>query len=274
MNAPPEIDDGGEAADGSHCRVTCNYALSVLVELLEEASRDGRVTVEDIHRIAKAIMGTGGPLGNYYRNAEARCAQRHAMALDKARRSDFVSRVVVETFCHLFDDPESGITRRILPRFLTALHMMLGDDLLAECRETCIEVAEENNLFDKSNNDWTSFHADRRCIWVRERVLIAVAGRFRRFEVRKQWFITLMNTEQSTESIGSHAFIPKARDPEEALNFTGREFHLLFSALFSSVHPGDMDEARSAEFLDRFGIEPNEAFGRFLVELANLGGGK
>ncbi len=206
------------------CRDVSQMALEAFTNLLGETAKDGLVDMATVERIAKAVMETGGPLDAHYANAFSKCQLIHDEVSYRQRRIDMLGRVIVEPFCHLFDDPDSDITRQHLTQFQAALRMILGDPVIEELKAICDEVAAENGLPLSGEDEWAAYYADQRSIDVRDRVLIAIAASFKRFETRLEWFLTLMSTDHETESLSSRAFIPRERDHEGPSSFRRHQF--------------------------------------------------
>ncbi len=266
----PKRGEGQAAMVSNSCRVAGNFAIGVFLELMREAASDGVVKMEDAERVARTVMDAKGPLETFYRQTFAEWTAAYEETKIQGQRINVFGRLVVETFAHLFDDPKSEITRELLPRFFTALYMLLGDQDLAECREICMVVANEKRAELGDTPIWQAYFADRRCKAVLDRTLVTIARRFKRFEIRKDWFLTIINTDQENISLAGNVFIPKEKNPTAGKAFTNRNFYLLFTALFDSVRLRNLDEARKANFEERFGETPKKIFGRFFVELEKL----
>jgi hypothetical protein len=117
---------------------------------------------------------------------------------------------------------------------------------------------------------WEAYFTDPRCIAVLDRTLVAIARRFKRFEIRKNWFLTIMNTDQENISLAGNVFVPKEENAIAEKAFTNSNFYLLFTSLFDSVHLRNLDEAKKANFEERFGETPEKIFGTFFIELEKL----
>ena len=270
LKPSPKKDDGEADKASNSCRVAGNFAIGVFLKLLREAASDGVVKMEDAERVARTVMDAKGPLETFYRQTFAEWTAAYEETKIQGQRTNVFGRLVVETFVHLFDDPRSEITRELLPRFFTALYMLLGDQDLAECREICMVVATEKRAELGDTPIWEAYFADRRCIAVLDRILVIIARRFKRFEIRKNWFLTIMNTDQENVSLAGNVFVPKEKNSTAEKVFADRNFYLLFTSLFDSVRLRNLEEARKADFKERFGETPKKIFGAFFIELEKL----
>ncbi len=215
------------------CREVSQTAIEAFTNLLRETAENGVVEMDTVERIANAVLEGAGPLSIHYQNAFSKCQLFHEELGQRQRRSAMLSRVIVEPFAHLLDDDASGISRQILTQFRAALRMILGDPVIEKLGAICREAAEECGLPLGGEEKWQIFYADQRSIDVRDRVLIAIAASFKRFDTRLEWFLTLMSTDHETESLGSHAFISRGRDNEHPFSFRHNQFHTLLTALYA-----------------------------------------
>lgn len=270
---PPPV--GGTAlpvkpALGVHCRHTAGVAIRAFLDLLEEAATDGKVTVEQARRVADAIMSAEGPIGTVYARAESACESAFTIRRIESQRHDRLGRLIAQTFAHLLDAPKSGMERKNLEQFFAAMRMILGDDVHEALKARCAVLVELYRDADGSV-DWERFYADSEAALIRERVLVAIARSFRRFEPRVDWFLIVMNSTMSSVSLGSTAFIARKPEDRPAHEFTERNFCRLFEALFAGCRPEALDEAGHAAFAKRWGSPHEKVFGPLFVDLKRLG---
>lgn len=247
-------------AAGSHCRQAARVAIEAFVVLLEEASTDGTVTIADARRIARATLAADGPLSEHYERAEEACHAAFELAGVERKRTDFLGRLVVSTFSGLFADPTSGISRERLPQFFKALTMMLGEEIYDEFQAECTVVLNNCRRPD-GLVDWDRYAVAPEALDILNQALGLIAVSFQRFETRKDWFLVVMNKgdrERADDVDGPKAF------------FDARAFRRLFRAMFASVRPETMDEARRQAYMARYGLAPEEVFGPLLAELDAL----
>lgn len=271
MGAEDDDGRGGAKAAGTRCRQTSAVAIRTFLDLMEEAAVDGRIGLDQARRIAEAIIGAEGPITAVYARAEAGCEDAFTIRQIDGLRRDRLGRLMARPFAHLFDEPGSGIERKNLPQFFTAIRMILGDDEYEARKARCGEIAEGCRDAD-GMVDWNRFHVDSEAAAIREQVQVAIARSFRRFEPRVDWFLIVMNSTTSAISLGSSAFIPRKAEDKPAHEFTERNFCRLFEALFADWRPENVDEARRAAFEKRWGSPPGKIFGPLFVDLQGLAG--
>ncbi len=268
---PPREDDAAPPAEaGLRCRKTANTALRAFIDLMEEAAVDGWVSLAEIRRIGNAVMGAGGPLAASYVHAETACVTTFELLATARQRIDHLGRLITARFAHLFGQPASGIERKHLPQFFAAMRMILGEEDY-EALKWRATAAVNRHRGPDGLVDWEACYASPEATLVVEQVLVALARSFRRFEPRCDWFLILMNSNPSSVSLGSNAFVPKKAEDKLTRGFTEIHMVRLFEALFAEMRPERFDAALRAGFIDRWQVEPEKIFGPLFVELRRLG---
>jgi hypothetical protein len=101
-----------------------------------------------------------------------------------------------------------------------------------------------------------------------ERVHVSVARAFRRFDTRKEWFMTIMNNNSTAHSLGSSAFVTTKRD-ESIPFFTEKHLAMLLCVLLRGYR--ELPAGQAEEFRARWGDAPEKVFGPVYVEIARIG---
>jgi hypothetical protein len=254
---------------GKRCRSVAAVAIMALADLLDEAAVDGCVTMDDVRRVAKAVLGARGPLAEHYALWEDGCDSSFTMRRIEQQRSDFLGRIITRPFSDWFDDKNSGIERKHLPQFFAAMRMIIGEEPFDLLRSRANKAAKRHRT-DEGMVAWAEFYADDDARAVFEEVLVTVARSFRRFEPRKDWFLIIMNSSPSSVSTASNAFIPKRPEDKVLREFSEAHMVRLFQALFASFRPDTFSPERKAAFVEKWGIEPEKVFGPLFVSLAEM----
>lgn len=270
--SPPAQASGGMESgieSGARCRRTAGIAVRAFIDLMQEAAVDGWVSLDSVRRIGAAVMAAGGPLAAAYGRAEIGCEATFAMIATERQRVDYLGRLVTARFAQLLDQAGSGIERKNLAQFFSAMRMILGEDVFETLRTRCAVLVEAHRQAE-GLVDWEAFYVDPDARLVVEQVLVTMARSFRRFEPRCDWFLIIMNSSPSSISLGSNAFVPKKAEDKVTRSFTEVHLTRLFEALFADMRPEAFDEPRRAAFAERWGTEPEKIFGPLFVELRRL----
>lgn len=251
---------------GKRCRSVAAVAILALTDLLEETSSDGTVTMEEVRRVAKAVLAARGPLGDHYAMWEDGCDAAFTLRRIERQRTDFIGRILTQPFSSFFDDKNSGIERKHLPQFFSAVRMIVGEEPFDVLRTRANKAAERHRT-PEGMVAWSDFYADDDTKAVFEEVAVTMARSFRRFEPRKDWFLIIMNSSPSSVSTSSNAFIPKRPEDKVLREFSEAHMCRLFQALFARFRVETFSPERKAAFMERWGSEPEKVFGPLFVAL-------
>ena len=258
----------GLPVPGGNCREISGKAIEALLRLVDEIAVDGKVDLAAVHKIAQAILSAEGPLSEAYAAREQKCAFAFHRAAIECQRKDILGRLIMQPIETLLDQPE-GMERKRAGQFLTAVRMMVGEEEHEVLRTEAAELAEGHRGPD-GIIDWDAFYDDPPARSIQERVLVALAHSFRRFDPRKDWFLVVMNANPSAVSVASNAFVPVK--PEERAQFAFTEAHManIFDALFAQVRPDTFTGDRLRAFSRRWNAAPEKLFGALFLEIARM----
>lgn len=230
---------------GDRCRANWEPALRNFVTVLDRASSNGTIAMEQVHRLALAFLKAQGPMADLFGRSENSCRQGFAEADMARKRQDHFGRLIAHPFATLFDQTGNGLERRHLAPFFTAIKMILGDEMYADLRTRAKLIAETHRGEDGTIH-WDGFHDDRRAVLILDRVRLGLAKSFKRFEARKDWFLLVMNQNPGSVSLASNAFVAKSAEERDTPKFTERHMLLMFEALYADCDPKSMGGERRA----------------------------
>ncbi|MBF0334885.1 MAG: hypothetical protein HQL40_14765 [Alphaproteobacteria bacterium] len=236
------------------------------MKLVKERASQGYVSVADLEKVASALAAaTSTPLASLFETSEKSCFAQHEMEIIKRMRSDAFGRLLVHRFAPLLED--GTVARSLLPNFFSALKMILGDEELQRLQDQAVAVVAD--LKAEGSFSWDAFYATPAALDIVDAALVRIGRAFRRFDMRRDWFIKLMAHNPSSVSLGSNAFLPIKR--EAAAPFGEAEFFALMKALFADVRPGKIDARRQKAITDLFGEAPAKIFAPLFEGLAAHG---
>lgn len=255
----------------AQCGLTAREILCALFKLAEEKSPDGNcIKLSDLRNMIECVSDLSGPFKAFYAHSARNClGSAKAVELDR-RRTNALARIILQPVEWLFDDPQAGLSRVVLPQLVDALRMMLGCDLHESLQQRAAAVAHAHR--DRNGvTDWTAAIAGDEARAISLEALVALADRFRRFDLRKDWFLLFLNTNPATSAVAPNAFVVRSVEERSRHKQIGdAQFSALMGALFSSVHPGKFAEASAIAFTRQFRRPPEAVFGHLFVELAAI----
>ncbi len=173
-----------------------------------------------------------------------------ATEMAQERRADPFRRLLCHPLTELLESDQ--VSRTLLPNYFNFLHLVLGDQedaLTRQCEEILADVRRDPHF------TWDFFYDDPRAKALLWGMLMRIAETFKRFEPRRDWFISLMQNRLHAVSLAPNAFIPLAHTEEDNIvNFDKPQFDLLFGALFRPLLR--MSAQDDAAFTRLFGAPP------------------
>jgi hypothetical protein len=254
---------------GSPCHRTANFAIRAFAGALESQARDGLVSVEAIRRLRDALAREPGPLAPSFASAEHSCVSAfQARQMHQVRRN-YVGRIVVKRLGDLVADDGPDLSRSQLGPLFNALRIIIGEEVYESLQDQCSQVLATLDADDPGR--WDAFYAHPEIRLIGERICVSLARSFRRFEPRKEWFLTVMNSNLASQSLGSSAFVVRkpAAVPVSGRYFGEVQLARLLTALFAPFRDLAGDDARAFEA--RWGSAPGAVFGPIFVEIARIG---
>lgn len=256
----------GASYAGLSCHRTASFAIKAFAGALEAESVDGTVSVAVIRRLCEALSREPGPLAPSFATAESNCAGQFAARQIDQQRRNYLGRLVVKEIAGDLLDEDAGLRRAHLPQLFHALTIILGEKDYRELQDRCAAVLAG---LEGHPHRWDAFYADAEVQSLLQTVQVAVARAFKRFELRKEWFLTIMNSGPNSQSVGSNAFIVRKKPAESAEYFSEAHLMAVLGSLFRKYR--NMEGEALRMFTLRWGVEPEKVFGPIFVELAKAG---
>lgn len=252
-----------------HLRATTNVVLSALLQAAEQGAHDRPLSIEALRGIVSGLE-TSSSFDPFFRRAWDEVVAIVESEKVEAQRTNAFGRLMIHPLGPLFE--AGAFDRAILPNIFSFLHLVLGDD--AELfGVTCREVVDDLKQTLGGDFCWDDFYEDPRAKPIQWRTLVRIAASFKRWDVRKDWFIKLMQYTPTSVSMGQSAFVVRDNADQDRLEprvFTNREFCQFFHALFAPLV--DISKADEMRFQREFGADTHHLIGQFLVNLTACSG--
>ncbi|TAN48205.1 MAG: hypothetical protein EPN26_12900, partial [Rhodospirillales bacterium] len=223
----------------AQCSSTAREILGALFKLAAERSADGHcIRLSDLHTIIEHMSVPSGPFDAFYAHRARSClGSAKVFELDK-RRTNALTRIILHPAEWLFDVPQAELPRGIMPRLVEALRMMLGCDLHEALQQRATAIAHAHRDEKTGVTDWEGVFASDEARAILLEALVALADCFRRFDLRKDWFLLFLNTNPASSAVASNAFFVRSAEERSRHKQIGdAQFSALMRVLFSSVHP-------------------------------------
>ncbi len=251
------------SAEGrAEMRQIAERLFSAFLRWIEEHNGGRPANVAQIQAMAKDFMA-GAPFNVLMRQAHARLLEAAAVELIRHQRKDPFQRLLTHPMTEAFESGE--LSRSILPNYFSFLHLVLGD-AREKLTATCIDILARLRGSDPLDFSWDSFYEDAVAKEILWGVLVRIAETFKRFEVRRDWFIALMQNQPQSVSLGPNAFVPRHHG-DEPVPFGTEQFRIMFSCLFEPLRR--LSAAERVRFQQAYGAPPEQLLASLYTNLAN-----
>jgi hypothetical protein len=245
-------------------RSTTNHVLDALLTAAERAFHGGPVTMHGLHDIVAGLK-MSPQFDDFYLRAYGDLAAMVEHEKIEHKRVNAFGRLVVHQLGELLED--GTLDRDLLPNIFSFLHLVLGDDAQTY-GDRCTGILGDMKSDLGEDFTWDAFYDEPAAKLVLWNTLTRIAASFKRWDLRKDWFIKLMQYTPTTVSLGQSAFVVREVDhTDEPRVFGNREFCAFFTALFAPLTHIDPED--EAAFRKAFGTDPHHLIGQFLVHLAS-----
>lgn len=245
-------------------RNTTNHVLDALLRAAEAAYHGQAVPMKALHDIVEGLK-SGAVFDEFYRHSFNDISETVEEDKLAQQRSNAYGRLMLHPLNELFQSER--LDRELLPNIFSFFHLVLGDDAQTygdACKD--IVATLKSDMGDAFS--WDAFYAHPEAKRIQWHTLTRVATSFKRWELRKEWFIKLMQYTPTTVSLGQSTFMTREVDhTEEPRVFGNRDFCAFFQALFIPLT--EMAIADEPAFKREFGSDPHHLIGGFLVHLAS-----
>lgn len=176
---------------------------------VEASKHGGLLPAETIRTLAETFLAAEAERFDpvLQRSWDSCSRAREQWQWENARRQPF-DRLLVKPFADLFpprqgDDGGTGVlSRRLLPGFHLAVNKMIGPALYEQCQRKSQAILARHRRGNGSH-DWPAIHADGETQALLTDVLVVMAHAFGNFSRRRDWFITVINSNLAAPVAGA-----------------------------------------------------------------------
>lgn len=260
-------DDGPELGPGpTRLKSLAQILLERVADYLCDAAVEsgGRLDTAGIQASLDEFHRRADPeITDFYRTGWNEClAVIDEVRRESSRRMPF-ERLMVKPFAHLLPaahqpvESGKGLSRRVVPGFLSALQQMLGPVLLEQYQNRCRELVRIIQTARGNDFEWEDVYGDPTSQVIVNDVLVHISKHFADFERRRTWLVGVIAGEMS---LGEDSI-------ERDWVFRDAEFRMLMTALFKPLRR-EMDTSDGQQRIkDRYGTVACELLADLFAEL-------
>lgn len=260
-------DDLPELGPGpTRLRALTHIVLDRILEHLQQAAAEngGTLNVAQLTAAVDAFRtGSRDDAEEFYRTGWNECLSViDEVRRESSRRMPF-ERLMVHPLSHLLPPahepvvPGKGLSRRIIPGYLSTLYQVLGPVLLEQYQSRCRELVRIIQTARGSDFEWQDVYDDPTSQVIVNDILVHLSKSFSNFAKRRAWMIGVIVSQ-----------MPLAEDDvERAWVFGDAEFALMLEALFRPLRSEMVSPAGRRRIEDRYGGVVCEMLGDFFHDL-------
>ncbi len=260
-------DDFPELGPGpTRLRTLTHMVLDRIMEYLqhEAAECGGSLDVPQLTAAIEAFRdSTRTDAQEFYRTGWNECLSViDEVRRESSRRMPF-ERLMVHPLSHLLPAadraviPGQGLSRRIIPGYLSALYQILGPVLLDQYQSRCRELVRIIQTARGSDFEWQDVYDDPTSQVIVNDILVHLSKSFANFAKRRAWMIGV---------VISHMPLPED-EAERGWVFGDAEFALMMDALFRPLRIELASTAGRRRIEERYGVVVREILQDFLRDL-------
>lgn len=251
----------------SEFRRSASLLLQAFVAAVEKQQHGKPITARELDALVGPVMASPAMvrlLDQEYPRLQLAVGQELLIQ----KRGDPLQRLITHPLAPAFAD--ETLSRDILSNYFHFIQSVLGAEREALAHQAAELLLELKEAWPEGFT-WDAFYDDNRAkliLWV---VLVRIEEAFRRFDIRRDWLITLMQNTPQSISLSSNAFIPRhpSATTAEAKPFGTKQFNSLFACLFGPMR--SLSQADRILFERSMGVPPQTAFGTLWANLERCG---
>lgn len=172
---------------GKECRATGRSVTAIMLQLAEEASSNGQISLSELQRIAQAVDG----MGLIFEMSKTQCIMNSRCKGISHRRKQLLGRILAQLLeSHLFACPPI-LRRDLLTPMFTAIAKMVGEPLFNGLEQK-VRALYFSLLSAQDHFEWSPFYENQDSISSYCQLMVLVSQAFRNYAEAKNEFISLM----------------------------------------------------------------------------------
>jgi hypothetical protein len=239
------------------CRHTFAAAIDLFLQLAKEQAKDGMVSVDGLDFVAQVIQDDPRVTEKYCDAQFERCSAHMRMSIRNTPRLNVYGRIISQPFEHLLSKKQPVLASAQLGNFFHAIEAILGRAKYETFMERSLHVMERITTARGSNFTHQDLYADKESWEIRWDSIIAMAGFFKKFQLRKDWYKRVMQSDPETPGIGIGPY-----------PFSDFQFKSQMMCIFADFTNLTDDERQIFE--KRYSKTDRQAFSTFLANVASI----
>ncbi len=190
------------------CRQTYAAAVNLFLQLAKERAQNGVISVDTLDIVAHAIQNDPTVRKKYCDTQFERCAEYVRLSLQNTPRINVYGRIISEPFEHLFKKEPPLMASGQLVNFFHAIQAILGRAEYENLMERSLRLMEQVSRDRGNEFKYSDLYETETCWEIRWDSFVALADFFTKFNLRKEWYKRVMQSDPDTpgQGIGPYPF--------------------------------------------------------------------
>lgn len=239
------------------CRHTFAAAIELFLKLAKEQAQDGKISVDGLDFVAQVIQDDPEVTKKYCDAQFERCSAHMRMSIRNTPRLNVYGRIVSQPFEHLLNQKQPVLASVQLGNFFHAIEAILGRAKYESFMERSLRLMERITHEEGSNFTHQHLYNDKEAWEIRWDSLIALAGFFKKFQLRKDWYKRIMQSDPDTPGQGVGPY-----------PFSDFQFKAQMMCVFSDFT--NLSDVERAQFEKRYSKDDRKSFSTFLANVVSI----
>lgn len=239
------------------CRHTFASAVDLFLQLAKERAENGHVSVASLDFVAQAIQSDPEVRRKYCDAHFENCATHMRNSVQMAPRINVYGRIIAQPFERLIKTSPTIIPSAQLANFFHAMENILGRAEYEGFMERSLRLMGELSYELGNSFSYEDLYAHPDCWDIRWDSQMAMAAFFQKFQIRKDWFKRIMQSNPETPGLGVGRF-PYA------------DFHFKAQMMCVFEDFTNLSDEERARFEQRYNKAQRKALSAFLANIAAL----
>lgn len=239
------------------CRATFASAIQLFLQLAKDQAKDGQISVDGLDLVAQAIQDDPDIREKYCDAQFERCSAHMRMSIRNTPRVNVYGRIMSQPFEHMLNQDPPVIASAQLVSYFHAIQNILGRASYEKYMERSLRLMERISRDCGSQFTYEDLYKDEECWDIRWDSFMALAGFFRKFSIRKDWYNRILQSDPETPGIGIGPY-----------PFSDYQFKIQMMCVFAAFT--NLTDEERKKFEKRFSKTARKEFSTFLANVASI----
>jgi len=239
------------------CRQTYAAAVDLFLQLAKERAQNGVISIDTLDIVAHAIQNDPNVRKKYCDTQFERCSEYVRLSLQNTPRINVYGRIISEPFEHLFKKEPPLMASGQLVNFFHAIQAILGRAEYENLMERSLRLMEQVSRDRGNEFKYADLYETKTCWEIRWDSFVALADFFTKFEVRKEWYKRIMQSDPDTPGQGIGPY-----------PFSEFQFKQQMMCIFDAF--ANLSDDEHSVFEKRYGKKQRKDFSTFLANVVSI----